>query len=215
MIDQCKRTDTDDNAYDLCVRLLAELDMTATHSYQAILTLQQELDNMKMFYPEICLGLDCMNIPQQFLKTNLTRVFQKEREQLVAVIWHEQEFVDQIADHARMTEMEADPDRPVLQTIGPKSDLALWLEMFPSLALNGSQFYAIAEYDMLASAVDRFKVSLTTLHGVLSTLEQTRVILQSDYVVRRYPNHFNTLQQRCTNQQKVTLQLGHQLWLAR
>ncbi len=72
--------------------------MTATHFYQAMLTLQQELDNVKMFYPEICLGLDHMNIPQHFLKTNLTRVFQKEREQMVAVIKHEQEFVDQITD---------------------------------------------------------------------------------------------------------------------
>ncbi len=113
-----------------------------------------------------------------------------------------------------MTEMEVDPDRPVLWNIGPKSDLALWLEMFPPSALNGSQFYTIAEYDMLASAVDCFKVSLTTLHGVLSTEEQTQVIPQSTYVVRRYPNCFATLQQRCVNQQKVTLQLGHQIWLA-
>ncbi len=80
LIDQCKQTNDEDNAYDLCVRLLAELDMTATHSYQAMLTLQQELDNVKMFYPEICLGLDCMNIPQQFLKIYLTWVFQKEWE---------------------------------------------------------------------------------------------------------------------------------------
>ncbi len=205
LIDQCKQTNDEDNAYDLCVRLLAELDMTATHSYQAMLTFQQELDNVKMFYPEIRLGLDHMNIPQQFFKTNLTQAFQKEREQMVAVIKHEQEFADQITDHARMADMEADPDGPVLRTIGPKSDLALWVEMFPSSALNGSQFYTIAEYDMLASAVDRFKVSLTTLHGSLSTQEQNRVIPRSDYVVRRYPNHCNTLQQRCTNQQKATL----------
>ncbi len=100
LIQQCKRTNADNNAYDLCVRLLAELDMTATHSYQAMLTLQQELDNVKLFYPEIHLGLNRMNIPQQFLKTNLTQVFQKERAQMFAVIQHEQEFADQIADHA-------------------------------------------------------------------------------------------------------------------
>ncbi len=92
-----------------------------------MLTLQQELDNVKMFYPKICLGLDRMNIPQQFLKTNLTRVFQKEREQMVAVIRHEQEFVDQIADRACMADMESDPNGPVLWTIGLKSDLAPWL----------------------------------------------------------------------------------------
>ncbi len=173
LIDQCKQTNDEDNAYDLCVRLLAELDMMATHSYQAMLTLQQELDNVKMFYPEIHLGLDHMNIPQQFLKTNLTQVFQKEREQMVAVIKHELEFADQIVDHARMADMEADPNGPMLRTIGPKSDLAPWLEMFPSSALNSSQFYTIAEYDMLASAVDRFKLSMTTLHGALTTQEQS------------------------------------------
>ncbi len=97
LIDQCKRTNADDNAYDLCVRLLAELDMTVSHTYQAILTFQQELDNVKMFYPEIHLGLDHMNIPQQFLKTNLTLVFQKEREQMVAVIQHEQELLIMLA----------------------------------------------------------------------------------------------------------------------
>ena len=173
LIDQCKQTNDEDNAYNVCVRLLAELDMTATHSYQAMLTLQQELGNVKMFYPEIRLGLDRMNIPQQFLKTNLTRVFQKEREQMVAVIKHEQEFADQIADHACMADMESDPNGPVLRTIGPKSDLAPWLEMFLSSAVNGSQFYTIAEYDMLASAVDRFKLSMTTLHGALTTQEQS------------------------------------------
>ncbi len=72
LIEQCKQTNDDDNAFDLCVRLLAELDMTATHSFQALLTLQQELDNVKMFYPEIRLGFDRMNVPQQFFKTNLT-----------------------------------------------------------------------------------------------------------------------------------------------
>ncbi len=72
LIDQCKHTNEADNAFDLCERLLDELDMTATHSFQALLTLQQELDNVKMFYPEIHLGFDRMNIPQQFLKTNLT-----------------------------------------------------------------------------------------------------------------------------------------------
>ncbi len=134
---------------------------------------------------------------------------------MVAVIKHVQEFADQIADCACMADMEADPDGPVLQTIWLKSDLVLWLEMFPSSALNGSQFYTIAEYDMLASAVDHFKVTLTTLHGALSTQEQNWVIPRSDYVVRRYPNRFNTLQQRHVNQQKATLQLGRQLWLAR
>ena len=160
LIDQCKQTNEEDNAFDLCVRLLAELDMTATHSYQALLTLQQELDNVKMYYPEIRLGFDRMNVPQQFLKTNLSQVFRKEREQMVAVIKHEQEFADQIEDRARMAEMESDPNGPVLQTIGPKSDLAPWLEMFLSSALNGSQVYIIAEQDTLASAVDRFKLSL-------------------------------------------------------
>ncbi len=154
LIEQCKNTNENDNAFDLCVRLLAELDMTATHSFQALLTLQQELDNVKLYFPEIRLGLDRMNIPQQFLKTNLTRVFLKEREQMVAVIKHEQEFADQIADRARMAEMESDPNRPVLRTIGPKSELSPWLEMFPSSALNGSNVYTIAEHDMLASAVD-------------------------------------------------------------
>ncbi len=214
LINQCKQTNDEDNAFDLCVRLLAELDMTATHSYQALLTLQQELDNVKMFYPEIRLGFDRLNIPQQFLKTNLTHVFQKEREQMVAVIKHEQEFTEQIADHACMAEMESDPNGPVLRTIGPKSDLTPWLEMFPSSALNGSQFYIIAEHNTLASAVDRFKLSLTTLHGALTTQEQSRVIPRSNYVVRRYPNRFTTLQQRQANQQKATLQLGHQLRLA-
>ncbi len=33
-------------------------------------------------------------------------------------------------------------------------------------------------------------------------------------MVRRYPNRFTTLQQRHANQQKATLQLGRQLWLA-
>ncbi len=80
LIEQCKNINENDNAFDLCVRLLAELDMTATHSFQALLTLQQELDNVKLYFPENRLGLDHMNIPQQFLKTNLTRVFQKERE---------------------------------------------------------------------------------------------------------------------------------------
>ncbi len=73
---------------------------------------------------------------------------------MVAVIKHEQEFADQIADRARMVEMESDPNGPVLQTIGPKSELSPWLEMFPSSALNGSNVYTIAEHDMLASAVD-------------------------------------------------------------
>ncbi len=95
---------------------------------------------------------------------------------MVAVIKHKQEFADQITDHAQMADMEADSDRPALWTIRPKSDLALWLEMFPSSALNGSQFYTIAEYDMLASAVDHFKVSMTTLHSALSTQKQNRVI---------------------------------------
>ena len=113
-----------------------------------------------------------------------------------------------------MADMESDPNGPVLRTIGPKSDLAPWLEMFPFSALNGSQFYIIAEQDTLASAVDRFKLSLTTLRGALTTQEQSRVIPRSNYVVRRYPNHFTTLQQRRANQQKATLQLGHQLWLA-
>ncbi len=214
LIDQCKQTSEEDNAFDLCVRLLAELDMTATHSYQALLTLQQELDNVKLYYPEIRLGFDRMNVPQQFLKTNLTRVFRKEREQMVAVIKHEQEFADQIADRALMADMEADPNGPVLWTIGPKSDLAPWLEMFPSSAINGSNVYTIAEQDMMATAVDRFKLSLTTLRGALTTQEQSRVIPRSNYVVRRYPNHFNTLVQRRANQQKATLQLGRQLWLA-
>ncbi len=155
-----------------------------------------------------------MNVPQQFLKTNLSQVFRKEREQMVAVIKHEQEFADQIADHARMADMEADPNGPVLRTIGPKSDLAPWLEMFPSSALNGSNVYTIAEHDMLATAVDRFKLSMTTLRGALTTQEQIRVIPCSNYVVRRYPNHFNTLAQRRANQQKANLQLGRQLWLA-
>ncbi len=53
LIEQCKMTNADDNAYDLCVRLLAELDMTATHSYQAILTLQQELDNVNVQNPPV------------------------------------------------------------------------------------------------------------------------------------------------------------------
>ncbi len=214
LIEQCKQTNEDDNAFDLCVRLLAELDMTATHSYQALLTLQQELDNVKMFYPKIHLGFDRMNVPQQFLKTNLTHVFQKEREQMVAVIKHEQEFADQIADRACMAEMEADPNGPVLWTIGLKSDLSPWLEMFPSSALNGSNVYMIAEHDTLASAVDCFKLSMTTLHGALTAQEQSRVIPHSNYVVRRYPNHFTTLAQRCANQQKANLQLGCQLWLA-
>ncbi len=113
-----------------------------------------------------------------------------------------------------MAEMEVDPDGPVLRTIGPKSDLALWLEMFPPSVLNDSHCYIIAEYDAMASVVDHFKVSLTTLRGVLSTSGQSRVILQSTYVVTHYPNRFATLQQRHTNQQKATLQLGHQPWLA-
>ncbi len=148
--------------------------MTATHSYQATLTLQQELDNVKMFYPEIHLGLDQMNIPKQFLKTNLCCIFHKERAQMIAVIQHEQEFTDQITDHARMAEMEADPQGPVFWTIGPKSDLALWLEMLPPLALNGTNCFITAEYDTIASAVDCFKVSLTTLHGVLSVHTGTK-----------------------------------------
>ncbi len=133
---------------------------------------------------------------------------------MVAVIKHEQEFAEQIADCTHMAEMESDPNGPVLRTIGLKSGLAPWLEMFLSSALNGSQFYIIAEHDMLASAVDCFKLSLTTLRGALTTQEQSRVIPRSNYVVRRYPNHFTTLQQRRANQQKATLQLGHQLWLA-
>ncbi len=92
---------------------------------------------------------------------------------MVAVIKHEQEFADQIADRARMAEMESDPNGPVLRTIGPKSDLAPWLEMFPSSALNGSQFLTVAEQDTLASAVDHFKLSLTTLRGALTTQEQS------------------------------------------
>ncbi len=60
--------------------------------------------------------------------------------------------------------------------------------MFLSSALNSSQFYTIAECDMLASAVDRFKFSMTTLHGALTTQEQSQVIPRSNYVVRRYPN---------------------------
>ncbi len=214
LIEQCKTTNENDNAFDLCVRLLAELDMTATHSFQALLTLQQELDNVKLYFPEIRLGLDRMNIPQQFLKTNLTHIFQKEREQMVAVIKHEQEFADQIEDRARMAEMESDPNGPVLQTIGPKSELSPWLEMFPSSAINGSNVYTIAEQDTMATAVDHFKLSMTTLRGALTAQEQSRVIPRSDYVVRRYPNRFTTLAQRRANQQKANLQLGRQLWLA-
>ncbi len=94
---------------------------------------------------------------------------------MVAVIKHEQEFADQIADHACMAEMESDPNGPVLRTIGPKSEFHrnFWLEMFPSSALNGSNVYMIAEHDMLALAVDRFKLSMTTLHGALTAQEQS------------------------------------------
>ena len=55
---------------------------------------------------------------------------------------------------------------------------------------------------------------MTTLRGALTAQEQSRVIPHSNYVVRRYPNRFTTLAQRCANQQKANLQLGRQLWLA-
>ncbi len=73
---------------------------------------------------------------------------------MIAVIQHEQEFADQIADRAHIAEMEVDPQGPVFQTIGLRSDLALWLEMLPPLALNGTNHYITAEYDTIASAVD-------------------------------------------------------------